>query len=621
MSKNLHEIIATKESAEADLFARSGVTAVDVGYKYVNGQRTDEVAIRVMVAKKNPKVSAAEKVPETIDGVKTDVIERTYFLHDEPANRKRVDDITLQADAGNYNPVKGGIGIGPCRSVGGFVYVGTLGAIVKDNATGNPLLLSNFHVMCIDNGWHVGDTMAQPGLVDGGTCPANVVGALQRAALTGLVDCAVSSLSGRGYSCEIVDIGRVAGTGTATLGQAVRKRGRTTGLTYGFVESVSLSVNIDYGDGIGVKTLTNQIGIRPDTAHNAAFGDHGDSGSAVVDGGINVVGLHFAGSSDGHGIANMIANVMSALNVTMCTGTVTKAPIKDVKDSHKELKIEKIESKDIKNEKLEHKEIKQEKLEAKDHKNEKLEHKDAKIEKIETKDHKVEKLERKEIKEIEKPILDNGPGKGPVETGPTGPIGGPVIGAGAAKVTDKQIKETLKTEKAESKDLKDFKPESKENKDQHDNKAHKDAKDFKDGPDHKQAKDHKDSKDNPDNKLHKDQKDGKDTPDNKAHKDHKDLKDHKEQGKDNVKSEIKDHKIEMKEIEKVPFSENDPKAQVDGGPVFTNPGFPGEGGFDQRMQQLEASVAALSTFITGDLRPDLSTGALNNESDGCKGGC
>lgn len=596
MSQNLQHIIAAKEGAEADLLSRSGVTAVDVGYKYVGGVRTDEVAIRVMVEKKTAKVGAKEKVPDTIDGVKTDVIERTYFLHVLPGNRKKLTDITLQADTGSYNPVKGGIGIGPCRSVGGYVFVGTLGAIVKDNASGNPLLLSNFHVMCIDNGWHAGDTMAQPGLVDGGTCPANVVGTLQRAALTGLVDCAVSSLSGRGYSCEIVDIGRVNGTAAASLGEAVRKRGRTTGLTYGFVESVSLSVNIDYGDGIGVRTLTNQISIRPDTAHNAAFGDHGDSGSAVVDGSVNVVGLHFAGSSDGHGIANVIANVLSALNVSMCTG-ITKAPIKDIKDSHKELKVEKIEHKDVKHEKLEHKEIK--------------------LEKIETKDHKVEKLERKEIKEIEKPIFDNGPGKGPVETGPVNPgLPGPVIGAGMAKVTDKQLKEVQKPElkeikeKPETKDVKDHKSETKENKDQHDSKIHKDAKDFKDGPD---------------NKHHKDQKDGKDNPDNKTHKDHKDLKDHKEhkEAKDGLKPEVKDHKIELKEqFEKPPITETiDPKAISDNPGFPTNPGFPGEGGFDQRMSQLEATVAGLSTFITGDLRPDLSTGALNNESDGCKGGC
>ena len=232
-----------------------------------------------------------------------------------------------------------------------------------------PMLLSNFHVMCVDNGWHVGDSMAQPSRVDGGTCPASVVGTLQRAVLSSTVDGAVSSLSGRGYSCEIVDIGQVAGTNTATLGMAVRKRGRTTGLTYGIVDSISLTVNLDYGS-IGMKTLTNQIGIRPDTTHNPAFGDHGDSGSAVVDTDRKIVGVHFAGSNDGHGIANPIADVLTALNVSVCTGML-KAPIKDVIDN---------------------------KQHAKEFKLEKLEHK--------------EKFEKFEIKEIEKIIPE---GKGPVE--------------------------------------------------------------------------------------------------------------------------------------------------------------------------------------------------------------
>ena len=597
MSKTLHEIIATKESAEASLLQRAGVTAVDVGYKYVGGVRTEEVAIRVMVARKRPDVDANEKVPSDIQGVKTDVIERTYFLHagaaaapvapPVPGNRKKVADITLQADAGNYDPVKGGISIGPCRAVGGYVYVGTLGAIVKDNATGNPLLLSNFHVMCIDNGWHAGDTMAQPGRVDGGSCPANVVGTLQRAQLTSLVDCAVSSLSGRGYSCEIADIGKVAGTAAATLGQAVRKRGRTTGLTYGFVESVSLSVNIDYGAGIGTKTLTNQIGIRPDTAHNAAFGDHGDSGSAVVDAGVHVVGLHFAGSSDGHGIANVISNVMTALNVSMCTGSVTKLPMKDIKDAHVDTKL-------VKNE-------------TKDHKTEKVEIKEPKIEKIEVKDHKIEKLEHKEL---EKVIVDQPPGKGPVETGPgQGPGLGPVAGGQgaaspmAAKTTDKQFKDGLK---AEGKD-KEIKQEKSEVKEQID-KVHKDGKDVADNA-----------------KRQKDNKEGKDNKDNKDNKEHKEQKEHKDAHESKPQKDVKDHKDglkeHLKEIDKhLSIEQFAPKLTIENGQGLpTSPGFPGDGGLELRMSQLEASVAALSTFITGDLRPDLSTGALTNESDGCKG--
>jgi hypothetical protein len=362
--KTITEVVRMKEEVEHDLLARPGVTGVDVGPKYVGGQRTSEIAIRVLVAKKKKSgLSEAEKVPATIDGVKTDVIERTYVLHQ--MNRKKIQDVELMADTTMYNPVKGGISLGPCRAVGGYVYVGTLGAIVRDNVTNNPLLLSNFHVMCIDNGWHVGDTMAQPGRVDGGSCPTNVVGTLQRAVLSSHVDGAVCSLSGRGYACEIVDIGAVAGTSAATLNMAVRKRGRTTGLTYGQVDSISLTINVDYGPGIGVRTLSNQIGLAPNTSHNAKFGDHGDSGSAVVNDARQIVGLYFAGSEDGSGVANPIASVLAELNVSVCTGAV-KSRLKDILDNKrhvKEYKREKYEVKDFKREKFEMKEHKPEKFE------------------------------------------------------------------------------------------------------------------------------------------------------------------------------------------------------------------------------------------------------------------
>src|SRR5208282_2335506 len=290
----LSEMIQKKESIEKELLARPGVTGVDVGYKYVKGQRTDEISIRVHVAKKR-EVGAKDKIPDTFDGYKTDVIERTYVL--QPL-MKKLEDVAPLADTSHYPTLEGGVSIGPDRSVGGYIYAGTLGAIVKDNATGNPLLLSNFHVMCIDNGWHVGDQMDQPSLIDTGT-HADGVGTLLRATLSGHVDGAVSTLSGRPYKCEIVDIGAVNGTAAAVLGAPVRKRGRTTLLTYGFVDGLSSSVNIDYGDGIGVRTLTDQIGVRPDTSHNAKFSDHGDSGSVVVDANGKVIALLFAGSDDG----------------------------------------------------------------------------------------------------------------------------------------------------------------------------------------------------------------------------------------------------------------------------------------------------------------------------------
>src|SRR4030095_8185339 len=281
--------------------------------------------------------------------------------------RKKLSDISLLADSTKYTTVKGGISIGPDRSIGGFVYAGTMGCIVKDNVTGNPMLLSNFHVMCVDTGWHTGDQMDQPSRVDGGT-HSDAIGNLSRAVLSDHVDGAISTLSGRPYSCEIVDIGYVAGTNSTVLNSAVRKRGRTTLLTYGFVDSVAATVSLDYGDGIGVRTLHNQVSIRPDTAHNPKFSDHGDSGSVVVDSGRKVIGLLYAGSDDGFAYINPISYVLSELNITVCKGGVKKVEIKERVKDHKEFKFEKIEIKEYK----EFKNEKVEKLELKE-KNEKLE--------------------------------------------------------------------------------------------------------------------------------------------------------------------------------------------------------------------------------------------------------
>jgi hypothetical protein len=102
------------------------------------------------------------------------------------------------------------------------------------------------------------------------------------------------------------------------MGMTVHKRGRTTALTHGSIDGVSLSVLIDYGDGIGVRTLTNQVNIRPDTEQNPLFSDHGDSGSVIMDDFGLIVGLLFAGADDGSSVANPIAAVLSELNISVC---------------------------------------------------------------------------------------------------------------------------------------------------------------------------------------------------------------------------------------------------------------------------------------------------------------
>lgn len=78
--KSLDEIRRIKRAVEGELLGLPGVCGVDVGHKYVNGEKTDVIAIRVYVEKKE-EVPEELAVPKEIQGVPTDVIERKFILH------------------------------------------------------------------------------------------------------------------------------------------------------------------------------------------------------------------------------------------------------------------------------------------------------------------------------------------------------------------------------------------------------------------------------------------------------------------------------------------------------------------------------------------------------------
>jgi hypothetical protein len=349
---SVDELIGIKERIEAQFLGAPGVTGVDVGYKEVGGQRTGQIAIRVHVAAKTDDIPDDQRVPGEIEGAPTDVLERRYELH---VLTQQLVEVAPQADTTHYATLQGGVSMGPSRVINGSIFAGTLGAIVVDNATNQHAALTNFHVACVDSTFSIGDRMVQPSRIDTGVVPTDEFGSLVRETLSANVDGAVISIdSGRSSQCQIADIGLVRGTTAATLGMAVRKRGRTTLLTVGSVDGLSLSVNIDYGDGIGVRTLTNQVSIAADTTRNPLFSDHGDSGSVIVNDSGFVVGLLFAGAG-GSTVANPIAAVLSELNISMCVG---KSIIKDIKDGRKDF----IKDKEIRKEVIKEKEIRKDLL-------------------------------------------------------------------------------------------------------------------------------------------------------------------------------------------------------------------------------------------------------------------
>ena len=229
---------------------------------------------------------------------------------------------------------------------------GTLGALVEDTAH-NQYILSNNHVLAESDQAMTGDTIDQPGLIDNGCVPLSHVGSMLRpvgalkyfvplassrtnvdaalaAVITGAVDRTGSILQletpKANNSAPLGAAPPMAGAGEAltasNLGAIeLAKSSRTTGLTCSTVETVGLTVRIDYFKDCAEtqpwysKTYTGQIGIGGDR-----FSDSGDSGALIVDAAnAQPVGLFFAGGTDGDGsglsVANPIGDVLQELGV------------------------------------------------------------------------------------------------------------------------------------------------------------------------------------------------------------------------------------------------------------------------------------------------------------------
>jgi len=210
-----------------------------------------------------------------------------------------------------------------------FCYGGTLGALVEDGS-GNQYILSNNHVLARTNVATIGEDIIQPGLIDQsptcfkdttdvvadlsafipilfktkGTMPPNAVDAAIAQVRVGKVD-------PTGF---VMDIGTLSSDTVApSLGMAVKKSGRTTGVTNGNITAVSATIDVSLGSGKTAR-FVDQIVVGPGN-----FIAAGDSGSLMVEDVVanpRAVGLLFAGSST-TAIANPIGHVLNAFGVSM----------------------------------------------------------------------------------------------------------------------------------------------------------------------------------------------------------------------------------------------------------------------------------------------------------------
>ncbi|MHB0886390.1 MAG: chymotrypsin family serine protease [Bacillota bacterium] len=307
----MEEVRKAASRQRAALLALPNVVGVGVGYKQKGGEKTVKPAVVVMVRRKVPKDELAPQhlVPEKVEGVPTDVVEVGDL---QPLARELAPQVTpadQRRRTSRLRPAAPGVSIGHYK-----ISAGTLGAIVYDPG-GHPFILSNNHVLANstngkDHRAKRGDPVLQPGAADGGQS-GDAIGVLERYVpikprQTNLVDAALAKpRSAAVIKDEAIGLGRVTGVARPRLGLPVRKSGRTTGVTAGFIEIVDATVRVNYGDA--PVSFGDQIILTPMSAP-------GDSGSLVVDEKNRAVGLLFAGSEQAT-VCSPIENVLAALKV------------------------------------------------------------------------------------------------------------------------------------------------------------------------------------------------------------------------------------------------------------------------------------------------------------------
>ena len=257
------------------------------------------------------------------------------------ANRSGMASATVVSTQVNQNPEALPIKLGTTGSnandfknlSGGQIEccTGTLGSLLQ--RSGNFFILSNTHVIARADAGSIGDNIIQPGLGDNNCTAAgtNVVAHLSQFAnletastnvdaaigqiVTGAVDTTGAILSlGATASGSTADAGPPhAGAGIApTVGMAVAKSGRTTGLTCSTVSAINIQTSVQYEKGCGgttfSKSFTGQVSVA-----GGSFSLEGDSGSLIVsETTADPVALLYGGS-DTDSVGNPIGDVLTAM--------------------------------------------------------------------------------------------------------------------------------------------------------------------------------------------------------------------------------------------------------------------------------------------------------------------
>ena len=271
------DINVVKKRHSKRLRDKHGFRGIGVGYKMVNGEKTDRLSVVFFVEKKLSKeeIPVDQRLPKTLDGVECDVVEMDEIFP-----------LASSVYSSKIRPATPGYSVGHYQ-----VTAGTLGCVCYKGT--NRYILSNNHVLANQNQASIGDAIYQPGVYDGGTSADTIAYLSEFVTLANgvNVDCAIASITNQSLVSNVgVWGGEITSYEDPVIGDIVYKSGRTTGDTSAAIIYEHVDVSVTYGGQLGLLTINDCFMTSVQSAG-------GDSGSVGRKNNTTAVGLLFAGST------------------------------------------------------------------------------------------------------------------------------------------------------------------------------------------------------------------------------------------------------------------------------------------------------------------------------------
>ncbi|KEI14937.1 trypsin-like serine protease [Clostridium novyi] len=287
---------------------KSNVVGIGCGYKIKNGFYTNQLCIKVFVAKKLPlnQLNTNDIIPSIYKGIPTDIKETGYF--------------TAHSLTQKIRPTPGGYVISNEYNTN---YSGTLGCLVTDNK--DLFVLSNNHVLAMLNQASIGTKIIEPSREFGGDPKTDTIANLSKyielkfiedtSMSVNYTDCAIAKIIDKSLvSPEIALVGIPKGINSPKLNQRVKKVGAISELTTGVITSIHNTMTVNYQD-------IKKSAIFKEQIFTSFMAEHGDSGAILLDQNNNVIGLLMSGSKN-TSVFNPIDTVLKQLNVNLVTSEI-----------------------------------------------------------------------------------------------------------------------------------------------------------------------------------------------------------------------------------------------------------------------------------------------------------